>query len=109
METGFQQEDDALRRALKRADFLFLHFLSPSVTCLKASYWSGSFPPYPFSLIGPVPLAFLPQNLCKSYTSQLCYLSLEDGNGMFLRIIGIDLRNHTVQYPGETPTCQCLV
>jgi len=89
-------------------DRFFSYFTSNtaplSVICLKAPYWSGSFFPYSLSLIGPFPSAFLPQTLYKPSTFQLCHFRPEDGDSMFLRNVGIDLRNHTAPKPKTTPT-----
>jgi hypothetical protein len=44
-----------------------------------------------------------PQILYKSSTSQPCHFSLEDVNSIFLRNVGIDLRNHEAPAPKTTP------
>jgi hypothetical protein len=63
------------------------------VTCLKTPYWSESFYPHSLSLVGSFPSAFLPQTIYKPSTSQLCHLSPESRDGMFLWN-GVDLQNH---------------
>jgi hypothetical protein len=75
----------------------FLHS-TPSplpITCLKAPYWSAS-----SSHITSLWLAPFPQPLLfRSYISPLlpCIVTSvpEDGDGMFLRNVGIDLQIHT--------------
>jgi hypothetical protein len=50
-------------------------------------------------LFGPLPSAFLPQTLYKHSSFQLCQLSHEDGDSMFLRDVCIYLRNHKMKNP----------
>jgi hypothetical protein len=63
---------------------------------MKPPYWSGSFLPYPFSLIGSFPSAFPPQ-------TPLCNFSPEVADNTFLRNIGIDLWNHMELKSKTTP------
>jgi hypothetical protein len=85
-----------------RTEFLNIAEMSYVFKGLKAPYESFSL--YSFSLIGLFTSAFPPQTLHKLSTYQLCHYSPEDGNSMFLRNVGIDLRNQTASKPKTTLT-----
>jgi hypothetical protein len=78
--------------------------ISLSVEYMKAPYWSGSFFPHTFSLIGPFPSVFLPQTLYRPSTSHRFNFSPEDGYTMFLRNAGSELQNHMVPKTKTTRT-----
>jgi hypothetical protein len=83
--------------------FILLHPLSnpPLLHPWRLPIVPDPFFPYSLSLIGPFPLAFLPQALYNPSTFHLCHFRPEDGDSMFLRNVGIDLRNHTAPHPRQ--------
>jgi hypothetical protein len=54
--------------------------------------------------IGYLPSVFISQILFKPYAFQPCHSSPEDGDSMFLRNVGVYIRNHTARKPKRTPT-----